>query len=78
MENKISKKYIGIVKVADNPDGSAKCLKYRFDDLLKFTNFLDKDWRTWRWFNVYANRGNNKGQQLNNFTNKRRPLVSKL
>ena len=78
MKKKIPKKYIAIVKVADNPDGSAKCLKYRFNDLLKFTTFLDKDWRTWRWFNVYANRGINKGQQLNNFTNKRRPLVSKL
>ena len=78
MKKKISKKYIAIVKVADNPDGSAKCLKYRFNDLKKFTTFLDKDWRTWRWFNVYANRGNNKGQQQNNFTNKRRPLVSKI
>lgn len=78
MKKNISKKYIAIVKVADNPDGSAKCLKYRFNDLLKFTTFLDKDWRTWRWFNVYANKGNYKGEQLDNFTNKRRPLVSKL
>ena len=78
MKKKMPKKYIAIVKVADNPDGSAKCLKYRFNDLLKFTTFLDKDWRTWRWFNVYANRGNYKGEQLDNFTNKRRPLVSKL
>jgi len=74
----VPKKYIAIVKVADNPDGSAKCLKYRFNDLLKFTTFPDKDWRTWRWFNVYANKGNYKGEQLDNFTNKRRPLVSKL
>jgi hypothetical protein len=78
MKKKILKKYIAIVKVADNPNGSAKCLKYRFNDLLKFTTFLDKDWRTWRWFNVYANKGNYKGEQLDNFTNKRRPLVSKL
>ena len=78
MKKKIPKKYIAIVKVDDNPDGSAKCLKYRFNDLLKFTAFLDKVWSTWRWFNVYANRGNYKGEQLDNFTNKRRPLVSKL
>ena len=78
MKKNIPKKYIAIVKVADNPDGSAKCLKYRFNDLLKFTTFLDKDWRTWRWFNVYANKGNYKGEQLDNFTNKRRPLDSKL
>ena len=78
MKKKISKKYIAIVKVADNPDGSAKCLKYRFNDLLRFTEFLDKDWRTWRWFNVYANSGNYKGEQIDNFTNKRRPLNRKL
>lgn len=78
MKKKISKKYIAIVKVADNPDGSARCLKYRFNDLLKFTVFLDKDWRTWRWFNVYANRGSGQGEQLASYTNKRRPLVSRL
>ena len=78
MKKKVPKRYIAIVKAADNPDGSAKCLKYRFNDLLKFTIFLDKDWITWHWFNVYANRGNNKGHQLNNFTNKHRPLVSKV
>ena len=78
MKKKISKKYIAIVKVADNPDGSARCLKYRFNDLLKFTAFLDKDWRTWRWFNVYANRGVGNGKQLASYTNKRRPLVSRL
>ena len=78
MKKKISKKYIAIVKVADNPDGSARCLKYRFNDLLKFTAFLDKGWKTWRWFNVYANRGFGQGEQLANYTNKRRPLVSRL
>ena len=76
MKKKIPKKYVAIVKVADNPDGSANCLKYRFNDLLKFTSFLDKDWGTWRWFNVYANTGINKGQQLDNFTKKRRPWKS--
>lgn len=78
MKKKISKKYIAIVKVADNPDGSAKCLKYRFNDLLLFTAFLDKKWNMWRWFNVYANRGNYKGEQLDNFTKNRRPLVRTL
>jgi hypothetical protein len=78
MKINIPKKYIAIVKVADNPDGSARCLKYRFNDLLKFTAFLDKDWRTWRWYNVYANRGNDKGQQIENFTKNRRPGKSSI
>ncbi len=78
MKKKISKKYIAIVKVADNPDGSARCLKYRFNDLLKFTAFLDKDWSTWLWFNVYDNRGFGQGEQLASYTNKHRPLVSIL
>jgi len=33
------KRYIAIVKIGNNPDGTAHCLKYHFDDLLKFTNF---------------------------------------
>jgi hypothetical protein len=78
MKKKTSKRYIAIVKIANNPDGSAKCLKYRFNDLLRFTVFLDKEWNTWRWFNVYANKGVGKGEQLANYTNKRKPLVSKL
>ena len=78
MKKKTSKRYIAIVKVADNPDGSARCLKYRFNDLLKFTAFLDKDWCTWRWFNVYANRGIDKGQQIENFTKNRRPGASSI
>lgn len=66
-------KYAVIVKVKNNPDGTAHCLKYRVTDLIKFTQFLDKNWTDWRWFNVYSNTGINKGEQLANFTKNKRP-----
>lgn len=69
----MSKRYTAIVKINNRPDGSAHCIKYRFDNLLDFTRFLDKDWAGWKWFNVYLNRGINKGKQLANFTKYRRP-----
>jgi len=76
--NKRKKRYIAVVKIANKPDGSAHCVKYRFDDLLKFTAFLDKKWTGWKWFNVYSNLEINKGVQLGNFTNKNRPLSKHL
>jgi hypothetical protein len=66
-------KYAVIVKVKNNPDGTAHCLKYRVTDLIKFTQFLDKNWAAWRWFNVYSNTGINKGEQLANFTKNKKP-----
>lgn len=71
----MSKKYTAIVKIKDNPDESAYCVKYRFDSLLGFTKFLDRKWPGWKWFNVYSNIGLDKGKQLTNFTNKKRPKV---
>jgi len=68
-----SKKYIAIVKIKNNKDGSAKCVKYRFDNLLKFTEFLDLKWSEWKWYNVFSNRGNNKKTQIANYTNRKRP-----
>lgn len=68
-----SKKYIAIVKIKNNKDGSAKCVKYRFDNLIKFTEFLDVKWPGWKWYNVYSNRGNNKKKQIANYTNRNRP-----
>ena len=64
----MAKKYTAIVKIKNRPDGSAHCVKYRFDNLLNFTNFLDKNWATWKWFNVYSNKDIDKGKQLANFT----------
>lgn len=68
------KKYIAIVKISNNQDGSAKCIKYRFNDLIKFTSFLDEKWSGWKWFNVYSNRGADKSEQLANFTKNKRPV----
>ena len=62
------KRYTAIVKIKNKQDGSAHCVKYRFDNLLKFTKFLDVKWVDWKWFNVYSNKGINKGKQLENFT----------
>ena len=67
---RLSKRYVAIVKLGNHTDGTAHCIKYRFDDLLIFTVFLDKKWQAWKWFNVYSNRGKNKRQQIKNFTNR--------
>lgn len=72
------KRYIAIVKISNNPDGSAYCVKYRFDNLLKFVNFLDYNWSVWKWFNVYSNKGANKGSQLGSFTKSNRPISKHL
>lgn len=69
-----SKRYVAIVKINNKEDGTANCLKYRFNDLIKFTKFLDNKWSQWKWYNVFSNRGNEKGKQLANYTNKNRPL----
>lgn len=66
-------KYTVIVKIKDNPNGTAHCVKYRVSDLKKFTQFLDEKWTGWRWFNVYSNKGVNKGEQLAYFTKNKRP-----
>lgn len=70
------KRYIAIIKIRNNPDGTAYCVKYRFNDLMKFTEFLDRNWAEWKWFNVFSNRGNNKGMQVASFTNKKRPVTN--
>ncbi len=67
------KKYKVIVKIKNNLDGTAHCVKYRVTNLIKFTQFLDKKWSGWKWFNVYSNTGINKGKQLANFTKNIRP-----
>lgn len=69
----MSKRYTAIVKIKNKSDGSAHCVKYRFDNLLNFTKFLDVNWAEWKWFNVYLNTGTNKGKQLANFTKFKRP-----
>lgn len=72
------KRYLAIVKINNNSDGSAYCVKYKFDNLLKFTQFLDRNWKDWKWFNVFSNKGNNKGKQIGSFTNKNKPKTSTI
>ena len=73
MNKKINKpkKYTCIVKIRNNPDSSAKCLKYRLNDLLKFTSFLDRNYPEWKWFNVFSKETK---MQIMSFTKNRRPL----
>ena len=66
----MEKKYLCVVKIANNEDGSAKCLKYHVNNLLKFTDFLDKEHSDWRWYNVYSKK---TGEQISNFTKFQRP-----
>ena len=78
MQLKQKKKYTAIVKIENNPDGTARCLKYRFNDLLKFTAFLDQKWIQWKWFNLYSNSNQNKGKQLGSFTKNNKPTSKDL
>lgn len=64
------KRYNCIVKV-----GKDKFIKYRLNDLLKFVEFLDKEWTEWRWFNVYDK--SNK-TQIASFTRTRRPTQQQV
>lgn len=64
------KRYTCIVKVSDS-----HFVKYRLNDLLKFTTFLDTQWQGWRWFNVYDKKTK---EQIANFTNKNRPVTSTI
>lgn len=59
------KRYICIAKVNTN-----KFVKYRLNNLLSFTSFLDKQYPKWRWFNVYEKETK---KQLASFTTKNRP-----
>jgi hypothetical protein len=76
--NKREKKYRVIVKIGDNADGTARCVKYNVNDLVRFASFLDVSWPAWRWFNVYAYQKGKPGVQLANFTNRSRPASRHL
>ena len=62
------KKYRVIAKV-----GNKDFVKYKVNNLVKFTKFLDDKFPNWRWFNVYEYIKGNNGPQLGNFTSKNRP-----
>jgi hypothetical protein len=77
-DNTNIKRYIAIVKIRNNNDGTANCVKYRFDNLVLFTRFLDNKFPEWKWYNVYSNKGENKGLQLGNYTKNKRPVTSSI
>lgn len=66
-----TKKYSCIAKIGNNPDGKAKCVKYRLNDLYKFSQFLDKKFPTWSWFNVFLKETR---MQVSSFTKYKRPI----
>lgn len=66
-----SKKYVCIVKIGNNQDKTAKCVKYRLNDLSKFVSFIDKKFPEWSWFNVYLKE---TGEQKMSFTKFNRPV----
>ncbi|MFW6218739.1 MAG: hypothetical protein ACOC3S_01330 [Bacteroidota bacterium] len=78
MANNKPKKYVAIIKIANNPDGSAHCVKYRFNEIMKFMPFLDSKYKDWRWMNVYKNVSPDKGRFLKNFTKNKRPVKNEL
>lgn len=67
----MEKKYKVIAKVGNNENGTAKCVKYNVNDLVKFSQFLDKQFPAWTWFNVYSKESK---LQLGSFTKFKRPV----
>jgi len=67
--------YVCVVKICNRPNGSAYCIKYHVNNLLKFTRFLDRQWPVWKWFNVFDN---HTALQVTSFTNRRKPLSPKV
>lgn len=49
------KKYVFICKIGDNLNGTAKCVKYRANDILKFDKFIISKFGGWVWIKVYDN-----------------------
>lgn len=66
----MEKKYRVIVKVGNKPNGDADMKKWNCTDLLSLVRFLDKDYPTWTYFNVYSKRTR---KQVANFTKYKRP-----
>lgn len=65
-------KYRVIVKASPGSDG--KFVKYRVTNLLKFTEFLDKNYPKWTWMNVF---NYNTGDQITSYTCRNRPTSTR-
>jgi len=63
----MSKTYKIIAKISSN-----KFVKYNTGNLILFTNFLDKHYKDWRWFNVYDKKTK---VQISSFTKYNRPKL---
>ena len=66
----MTKKYVVIAKVGNN-----KFIKHNVSNLLLYTNYLDKNWSSWRWFNVFDK---STKKQITSFTKNKRPSKSIL
>lgn len=64
----------GLYKVICKVD-SEKFVKYRTSNLIDFSNFLDKSYPGWRYFNVYSNIKSSEyyEKQIANFTRNNKP-----
>ena len=62
-------KYVCIVKTSE------KHIKCYVTDLIKFTLYLDKNFTTWKYFNVFDKKTR---QQIANFTINQRPTKRRI
>lgn len=62
-------KYVCIVKTTE------KHLKFYVSDLIKFTSYLDTNFSTWKYFNVYDHKTR---QQIGNFTINNKPTSRRI
>lgn len=80
MNNKPDHKYRVIAKItgkkADN--GNDQCVKYGTSDLISFTDFLDRKYPEWCWFNVFRYVRGGKGERLASFTKYKRPTTRSI
>lgn len=72
-KQKTEHRYAVIVKCDKGAGKTASFKKWRTSDLVKLVQFLDTYHRSWLWFNVFSNRGINKGTQIANYTRYSRP-----
>ncbi len=62
------KKYRVIAKI-----NNSKFVKYNCNNLVMFSDFLDKKFSNWHWFNVYLYTKKGDGEQVGKFKNKYKP-----
>ena len=49
----MARKYTAIVKTGTLPDGSNICVKYRFNNINNFLNFIQAKYPNVKWANIY-------------------------